>query len=77
MLNGIIQEGNFIEGLYYDIYVSSQKLSNVLHIPSFKDMEPRARDQAKHIIQMLQVYETHHSRDTTNSIREVRLLEFC
>lgn len=35
------------------------------------DLEPRARDQAKHIIQMLQVYETHHSKDTTDNIREI------
>jgi uncharacterized protein YwgA len=65
-------------GLCYDIYVSSEKVqNNVLSIRSFQDLEPRARDQAKHIIQMLQVYETHHSKDTTNNIREVCLPEFC
>jgi F-box protein 21 len=35
------------------------------------DLETRARDQAQHIMQMLQVYETHHSKDTTNNIPEI------
>jgi hypothetical protein len=64
-------------GLCYDIYVSSQKLqNNVLSIRSFQDLEPRARDQARHMIQMLQVYETHHYKDAAHNIREVCLLEF-
>jgi len=39
-----------------------------------KDLETRARDQAQHIMQMLQVYETHHSKDTTNNIPEVCII---
>lgn len=30
-----------------------------------EELEPRARDQARHIMQMLQVYETHHYKDTS------------
>ncbi|XP_069673301.1 F-box only protein 21-like isoform X2 [Periplaneta americana] len=35
------------------------------------ELEPRARDQARHIMQMLQVYETHHYKDTSCSFPQI------
>ncbi|KAJ9575100.1 hypothetical protein L9F63_007761, partial [Diploptera punctata] len=35
------------------------------------DFEPRARDQARHIMQMLQVYETHHFNNASTDIPKI------